>query len=181
MTSQNQDQVDPNLLLIINHGALIIETNFWETTAARNGALFLSIHAGEARLLVPDRYISSVEDMKKGSEYVILSQLPYGAWRESNFCTELLFEDHSRDPFSINLAPSRVSDSIAQQSDGKETLRCSVWVNDHGSPFRVFELPMRVRMVRIMPHLMPWGRIHELEPFVNEFGMTAQVKRQDGV
>lgn len=134
------------LLRIESRGPEIVSSNFWDTHGAKMGAMFLSYNAGAARLLLPDLFSQLVQQMKTG-EYVIISSDPLDM-------TELLFEDHSEEPFSIQLGPMQVDRVLPESDTGREDLRFLVYTRNS---VLALELPAKYRNVEKLPCLKPWG------------------------
>lgn len=90
-----------NFIVVENNGQLIESTNYWETSNAKSGFVFVSINAGAYRVLVPDSQVAFIEDMKTAKNVVITR----GPWAEKNRLDafELLFDDMSKSPFVIML------------------------------------------------------------------------------
>ena len=135
-----------SLLKIESRGQAIISSNFWDTEAAKMGAMFLSYNAGAARLLLPDLFSQLVQQMKTG-EYVIISSDPLNM-------TELLFEDHSEEPFSIQLGPMQVDRVLPESDTCREDLRFLVYVRNS---VLAMELQAKYRKVEKLPCLKPRG------------------------
>jgi hypothetical protein len=88
-----------NFLQIGNNGALIDNTNFWQTEMATRGFYYLSRNAGVERLLVPDCHLNKISEMKTG-QYVIMTRGPSVEGLDS---LEIMFEDHSNAPYRLEI------------------------------------------------------------------------------
>lgn len=139
------------MLEIVNHGPLIEASNYWDSEAARDGYLYLSINAGAFRLLVPDVHRRILSDMRPGAKYVVVSFLPLKDWQDGEYCVEWMVEDGSSEPWSCHLSPSQVDRMPTPDSVGVEWV-ASVWDRKKGRPHKCLE---RKAYCQIVPHL-PW-------------------------
>jgi hypothetical protein len=133
-----------NYLRIVNDGAEILETNYFQLTTCK---FFLSVNARSYRLLIPEMIESSINEMKS-CEYAIISY--------ADNAYEILFEDHTDNPYQMQ-SDIRATDRIPLKSEMpcSENLILSVWI----SPARkVLELPARIRRVKSLPYCRPWGK-----------------------
>ena len=137
-------------LEIINHGQAIAATNFWQSNTAAYGLFFLSWNEGAGRLLCPDAQIAALKEMRTG-KYVIVSRGPKTGLFGSNggIGLELLFEDESDRPFSIQIGASQTDKMIRSGGQGFDIV---VWTRE-GEQLR---LPGRFRTVSEIPCLQPW-------------------------
>lgn len=137
-------------LYIGNRGQEISSTNYFDSSQASAGLLYLSWNAGAGRLLVPDNQKSWIREMKTG-KYVIVS---VGPWIETpgTQVIELLFEDKSPAPFSITIAESQSDRSISISNKNSE-FPLIVYTRD-GEKMR---LPGRLRKAAKIPCLAPWS------------------------
>ncbi len=136
-------------LVIVNSGQLIAQTNYWDSEMALNGFIYLSWNAGVARILVPDKLNSYVREMRTG-KYCILSQGPWLA--TDNFSMELLFEDKTSCPFSVQISPGQ-TDRVNACAHKDEGFFVTVWTRD-GMQLR---MPAKFRKVDALPFLLPWA------------------------
>lgn len=138
------------MLHIINDGPAIRNTNFWDSEHARRGLFFLSWNAGSGRLMVPDSQRNMLKEMKT-AEYLILSRGPWPMGGKSE-AYELLFEDHSDCPFSINIGHEQTDRLIPKSEAGRE-FNFSIWTRDG----LYLELKGRYRVVNRIPNLKAWA------------------------
>ena len=89
-------------------------------------------------------------DMKT-AEYVILTRGPWPQ-AQNRMSWELLFEDHSDNPFAIHLIPE-MSDRAIPPSDIGRHVAFSAWTQSG----HVLQLPGRVRSAKSLPDLRPWS------------------------
>ncbi|OIQ71850.1 hypothetical protein GALL_465310 [mine drainage metagenome] len=144
-----------NLITVSNDGKQIRSTNYWATQMALEGFFYLTWNAGEARLLVPDSMTNGLDEMRSAS-HVIISQGPvkYSGYKaRTGDGLELLFEDHSDEPFSLLIDETRQCDRRLPASDQGGGFHLSVWTPS-GMAMR---LPGFFRKVRSVPCLQPWA------------------------
>lgn len=137
------------MLVIQNKGQAIASTNYWDSPQAKEGFFFLSWNAGAARLLVPDSQKPHIRELRR-TRYVIISRGPihmYGG-REG---LELLFEDHSGNPYCVHMMAEQ-SDRLIPEKDQGGDLCLSVWTRG-GMKCR---FPAKYRRVQSIPCLEPW-------------------------
>jgi hypothetical protein len=137
------------MFVIENRGQAIVSTNYWDSDHARAGLLYLSWNAGAGRLLIPDTQKALLREMR-GAREVIVSRGPWidqGA-REG---LELLWEDGSDSPFSVQLVTEQTDRLIpdAQQGGG---FTVAAWTRG-GLKGR---WPGRYRVVERVPWLRAW-------------------------
>lgn len=138
------------ILTINNDGPQIVSTNYFDISLARRGAFYVSINAGAFRLLVPPTYEQAIADFQTARE-VIVSR---GTWQGKE-ALELLFDDHTDNPYSIHVGPGQY-DRLPLASDAGKAWQFSAWVK-HGQQLqRAYESPCYYRVVRSLPYLKPW-------------------------
>jgi hypothetical protein len=142
------------MVVIENHGALILSTDYWQTDAAKAGKVYCSCNAGTVRILLPNSQRRMVDDMRS-AKYVILSRGPWKAMQRDE-AVELLFEDETQEPFSMHLSVESFDMLPAKPMDGQEWV-VSVWMLKEGKPKKTLERPCKWRMVDEIPCLEPWG------------------------
>ena len=96
------------LLNFENDSPLIVASNYWESSMAKAGKLYLSLNAGCFRLLVPQILRSSISDMRPGAKHIVVSVLPRDKWREREFSVEWMVEDGSAE--GLDVPPERGQD-----------------------------------------------------------------------
>jgi hypothetical protein len=136
-------------ITVENDGQEIISTNYWASSYARNGAVFVSINAGAFRLLVPPQI--SIDDMVTADE-VIVSR---GTWPQAgkHDALEILFEDNSDNPFCLHIGSEQTATMPADRDRNKNFV-FAIWTPDG----KVKELPARYRKVKRIPYLKPWRK-----------------------
>lgn len=82
-------------ITIKNDGKEIIETDYFDSELNQAGKFFLSINAGAFRLLVPDVFSETIKKELQLTEYIEISK--------DAFFTNILFEDHSDNPYQIQM------------------------------------------------------------------------------
>ena len=145
----------PNNLMfsIVNDGAEIYYTTFWETFLAKEGLIYLSINAGAMRLLVPEAQEDILTDIG-GVEYFIAT---YGKMEgldgRLHDAVELLFEDNSDTPYVLHLGMNQTDRSPGNADYGRIDVPITLWTkgpNKAGSFFR------RLRRNDRLPFMKPW-------------------------
>lgn len=139
------------LLKIGNDGAEIESTNFWQTSINEHHKFYLSINAGAFRLLVPSAHEATLSGELGTTKEVIISR---GPWPPANNkdSLELLFEDGSDCPYSIQLSPPQIH-LFPNNSFLENDLIFSVWAESG----KLFEFKARYRRVEHLPWLKPWN------------------------
>lgn len=141
-------------IIIENDGPTIVSSNFWESSAARAGKVFLSTNAGAFRLLCPKRIdsVGTLGDLLrevKGAQYVIVSRGHF----EGPDGMELLWEDGSDNPFCIHLNRNSL-DRVPEPADaGRTDLTLAIWAD---GPTLMRSFACRYRQVDRLPALNPW-------------------------
>ena len=105
-------------------------------------------------MLIPDSRIDEIPDMKWGAEYVIVSHVRDYPAEEKEYAVELLFEDGSQSPYSLDLSPGQTDRRIPESEDGREDIISSAWGR---GPKKLFEFPAKFRIVPDLPYLQKWG------------------------
>lgn len=132
-----------------NDGQEIKTTNYWTSSYARSGAVFVSINAGAFRLLVPPQI--PIDDMVAADEVIVTR----GAWPQAgkHDALELLFEDHSDNPFCLHIGSEQTATMPADR-DRHKSFVLAIWTPDG----KVKELPARYRKAKRIPYLKPWRK-----------------------
>jgi len=134
------------LITIANDNQNIIETNYFELEHAKKGFVYLSWNAGAGRLLVPDSQELNINEMKTGKLVIVSS----GKWRGRD-ALELLFEDYTDAPYSINIVADQ-TDRLLPEIDQGGGFVVSIWTKKG----KQFELPAKYRIVDSLPCLKEW-------------------------
>ncbi len=140
------------VIVIENNGPEIVTTNYWATALAKRGAFFLSANAGAFRLLVPEIQFALIAEMLTAKEVVISR----GRWAEHGGIKdafEVLFEDQSEAPFSIQLTREQI-DRLPLDSDQGKIFIFSIWTESG----KVKAFKCRYRRVLEIPSLRPGGQ-----------------------
>lgn len=134
-----------------NDGQEIVETNYWSSDYCRKGAVYLSINAGAFRLLLPPQF--PLDDMAVADEVIVTR----GAWPNAgkHDALELMFEDHSDNPYCIHMG-SEQTDRMPADSDRHKSFVFSIWTQEG----KVMELPARYRKAKRIPYMKPWKKAH---------------------
>ena len=137
-----------DLLIFGNKGSLLNETNFWDSSLAKEGFCYLSWNAGVARLLVPDSELHTIGDMKTAA-YAIFYR---GRWPENHGVEglEICFEDHTDSPFCLLLDPVHFSFPRLKQ---REHFELTIWTRRG----LTLTIPARYRVVTEIPYLQAWN------------------------
>jgi hypothetical protein len=143
----NANSTDLTWLHFSNDGAAISDTNYWDSPMAKIGLLMLTWNAGTARILVPDHQVACIADMST-SEYCIISQGPRK--KDNRHRTELLFEDHTDTPLSIQLSSAQCERTIS--GGRQEGFDFAVWSR---SGLQLV-MPGKLRDVKKTPFLQGW-------------------------
>jgi hypothetical protein len=137
------------MIQIENKGQVIVSTNYWDSEYARNGYVFLSWNAGAARLLLPDSRREFLREMKP-ARYVIVSHGPcIEAGGKPAY--ELLFEDESDAPFSVQIGEEQTDRRIPESEQGGG-FAVTVWVRGKER----LRFSGRYRAVNEIPCLERW-------------------------
>jgi hypothetical protein len=133
-------------LVIKNDGQEILSSTFWDSETAN---FFLSVNAGAVRLLIPDSRINEIRKMT--GKLVIISRGP--CWPEADKdAIEIMFDDGSKTPYSIQLKAEQTDDLITASMHGS-ALTFSAWKKN---AVKIFERPARFRTVIRLPCLEAW-------------------------
>jgi hypothetical protein len=137
-------------LIILNDGQAITETNFWDGYDI--GQFQLSYNAGALRLLVPESCTDRIIEETKNVREVIVSR---GPWPEMGLAValEILFEDDSNAPLSLQMDTNAVDIMPSPKDHGKEIV-FSLWIK---GAIKHKEFPGKVRIVPTLPYLKKWG------------------------
>ncbi len=141
------------IITIVNHGPLVLGTNYWQSELAQAGKYYVSVNAGAIRLLVPTQLRDAIDDMR-AARYAIISRGPWPAMSLPD-AVELLFEDESDQPFALHLSPQSFDLLPARPEPGREWV-LSIWDEKKGRPHKAVERPCYWRQVPRLPWLRPW-------------------------
>lgn len=133
-----------------NQGGELVSTNYWDSHMAKAGLLYLSWNARVARILLPDKCISMLREIKTG-KYCIISQGPQITYNRSAGAVELLFEDLTDSPFSLQLGAAQV-DRRVDCTKPQEGFNVTVW----SSSGKLHSMPGKLRKATHLPCLKPW-------------------------
>lgn len=142
-----------SFIVIKNDGPEIVETNFWDAEIGAQHYAF-TVNAGCMRLLVPNCHRHCIPDMI-ACEYVIASILKN--IRPKTIAIELLFEDHTQNPFSIHMSPEACLSLFPLAENSKVARKLTIWTEGLQ---KVTELPIYSRNVPRLPWLKPLGWKH---------------------
>lgn len=119
------------VLKIRNDNQEIVETNYWSSEYNRRGICYLSFNAGALRILVSDRVKKWIQEMKTGSNVIVIRLDD-----SDNKYYRVVFDDGSTTPFSILTQIAAVDRLLPSSEHGRE-LVVTVWFkNSKGQPVR---------------------------------------------
>lgn len=136
----------PQQLIIANRGGDIRETNYFDSSMARQGMFFLSWNASVGRILVPDTQRRVLREMATATECVVTRGRLNGA-----DTLELMFDDRSDAPYVLYLC-RQSTDRWFASDDRPFTV--AAWTRDG----KAGEWVGRYRTADELPCLRPWGR-----------------------
>ena len=124
------------LITVQNHGALILQSNYWESDLAQGGKVFCSVNAGAIRILLPPARYGDLADMRTG-KYCILSR---GPWPDQGKAEgiEIMWEDGSDSPYALHLTPESFDLLPGEPKAGREWV-CAVYLAKDGRPHKSLE------------------------------------------
>jgi hypothetical protein len=142
-----------SVIVVSNHGPLILSSNFWESEYAAAGKLYVSVNAGTIRILVPQSNRELIAECRK-AKYAILSR---GPWPAAGLpeAVEILLEDGSDSPYSLHLSPTSFDQLPAEPPEGREWL-LTIWTLKSGRAHKSVERICHWRRVASLPWLKPW-------------------------
>lgn len=143
-----------DILKITNDGPDITSTNYWGSAYDWAGKYFCSCHADAVRILIPHSSTHVIDEWGL-AEYVILSRGPWPE-RKVGEAVELLFEDHTNNPYVLFLT-SESFDVLPAEPEPGTSWTFSAWIWREHAPRKVFERPIRWRQVRQIPDLSAWN------------------------
>ncbi len=135
-----------NFIEIDNNGPELVSTNYWDMKHAQKGFFYFSWNAGAGRLLVPKMREPMIKDMLT-AEFVIVSR---GDWNGRE-ALELLFEDNTSAPFSINLVTDQC-DRLIPETDQGSGFIVTIWTQ--AGKQATFD--GKYRIVNKLPCLKSW-------------------------
>ena len=142
------------MIEIINHGAIILRSNYWESPLAERGLLFCSVNAGAIRVLMPAVRYGDLNDMR-AAQYCVLSRGPWPAEKKQDGI-EIMWEDGSDSPYALHLTPESFDLLPAEPEAGREWV-LTVYVAKDGIPHKALERRCHWRRVDRIPCLEPWS------------------------
>lgn len=142
------------LLTIGNNSQEITSTNYWESMYNAEGFFYISINAGCVRLLVPERYSIDTQffDDTLSAKQIVLSMLKKYLQEEKRHSVELMFDDHSENPYCIHVAPNQI-DRLLLPEDNNKVMRFIAYAKG----LRIIQdTRCGFRFVNKLPCLLPW-------------------------
>lgn len=118
-------------LIIKNNEKEIIETNYFDSELNKAGKFFLSINARAFRLLTPDVFVKVLKEELPLAEYIKIS-------REGLFF-RILFEDHSDNPYQIQITHNSMDRIPAEEDKGRKDLTFAVWIREGKKAIKLAE------------------------------------------
>jgi hypothetical protein len=149
--AQGRDLTD--IITVGNHGPLIAETNYWQSSVEAAGKLFVSCNAGAIRVLVPRVHRHIIQDMRAG-RVCILSRGPWPEMRLSD-AVEIMWDDGSDDPFALHLSTESFDLVPSEPPPGQEWI-VSAWDVKKGRPHKAVERVCHWRRVSHIPCMERW-------------------------
>jgi len=151
------------MIIIRNSGKKVVETNYFDSVAAKRGLAFLSMHDGGIRLLLPDYlpdFILGADSsatctynavaVMNTADHVVISRGPSKSFQKQDML-EILFEDHSDTPVSLHMSAEQCAILPGNKDIGYE-LEFSAWTRDG----KQFSKPCYYRTVNNIPCLKPF-------------------------
>jgi len=139
-----------DILKIKNDGPKILSTNYWDSEFRK--IIYLSWNAGAARLLLPADFENALPDMVNAPE-IIISQGPSNALGVRD-AFEILFEDHSKNPYCLHMSTSQSDRIPGTTLDGREDVPFTLYTRSG----QVLDWMAKYRIVPEIPYLKPWGK-----------------------
>ena len=143
-----------DLIHIGNDGGEIVETNYF--SGEMSEFLFLSFNGGAARLLIPDSYVDEIPEMLRGVKDIVITYSKVFNHKEArgeNGAYEILFDDHSSNPYVIYI-PSQQSDRILSLADSGQELDFFMVTSEGGC--KQLDILCRFRIASEVPCLLGW-------------------------
>jgi hypothetical protein len=152
-------------LFVLNQGAEVTGTNFWETELSKSGLFHASFNAGACRLLLPEglprRAGWELLNAAASAREVLISVIgrrPASPQVGRPLALELLWEDDSNSPFTMHLSEGQICWGVNDLRHGR-AMPVSIWRRGaDGRPEKASDLPGRLRLVSRLPYLKPWGK-----------------------
>lgn len=107
-------EIDHTPMFIANNGQLIVKTNFWESAFGKNGYYYLSLNAGACRLLVPN--MDYMHEIRTGK----FTKINLGEDSSGRMCCEVVFEDGTYSPFTLNISLNQMHSLPLENEFGKK-------------------------------------------------------------
>lgn len=162
------------LLTIENRGKFLVNTNYWDSQAAKLGYAFVSWNAGACRILVPDASLSMIDEMRTGHRAIIMAG-KFEAEAVNSFTSELdarslslaqesgltehgfygegldiVFDDGTNNPYSM-LTRTEQADRRLPPSDHGSKMDMLIYTRDGV----VHQLPCYYVVVDTIPSAIP--------------------------
>jgi hypothetical protein len=135
------------VIVTSNDGCDLLSTNYWGLDCAQSGLLYLSFNAGAGRLLVPKVHEDIIREVES-ADYVIVSS---GVLATGQRAIEILFEDHSDEPFSITIQEEACDRTLSGSGVTKPFL-----MSLYTEAGKVLTFTARHRKVPLLPCNKPW-------------------------
>ncbi len=132
---------------IDNNGSDIEHTNYWTESLSKEGFLYLSIHDGVARLLVPPDYSDVLGDMTWGARRAIVTR---GMWHGQE-AYEIMFEGRKDEPYAAYIKIKHTDNPLSDEDQNHEFL-LTVWTREG----KMGEVPAWYRKAGELPCLEPY-------------------------
>jgi len=124
-------------------------TNYYDSEHARHGLLFFSINGGVIRCLLPDNQINILSEIKTGKEVIITKGAIKNKIGDMIPGFEILFDDHTDEPFSVT---GSLNDQFDQIPADDDRWQCHIYTRD-GLAWKIRRCLVRSDVI---PCLKPW-------------------------
>jgi len=118
-----------DMIMIVNEGPELRETNFFDTEQAESGFYYLTRNAGTSRLLVPDSRRDQLAEMATGKIVVLTRGRMRSVDRKMNGrdMVEIMFDDGSNAPYALHILADMVD---MLPAPGPAGFPFTVWTRD---------------------------------------------------
>jgi hypothetical protein len=109
-------QCHDELLLIVNDGPELAETNYFDSPRAHAGLIFGSWNASALRLFIPDNQRAALPEMRAALNVPVTQGFMTSWGRDA---LEIVFDDRSSSPFTLWIEMENVDRWLGEDSHGK--------------------------------------------------------------
>jgi hypothetical protein len=132
---------------IANNKKDIVSTNYFKSSRANEGLMFLTCSAGAFRLLMPDQHLHCLSELKRANS-VIITRGKY----ESLDVIEIMFEDETQQPVALHISCEQCDREFPTE-DSQDVFEFSLWTRLQ----KEFSVECRYRYRENVPYLKKWG------------------------